>query len=115
MKLRPLIEKLNAALVAKDQEESFFHDVATLDQTVRGEQSRRTEERDADLLLAENLLLQIWRMDLYCRFPDAPNVAPDSYLCRSSYRGHYQTSDDGTKARPILVLGGAFEMNRQRH
>src|SRR6267142_1892521 len=112
MTLRPLIDKLNAAFMTTQRPESFSHDVATLDQAVREEQKLQPEKRDADLGLAKRILLNIWRMDLYCRFDDAPKCPPDNYLCRrSSQELHHYEDECEIKPTDAMLwkIPGSFE------
>jgi hypothetical protein len=112
-RLAAAFKRVSEASTVPEKPQSFFDNVALLDRAVREAQGKNMES--TLLAEAESLLLSLWRSDLYCRFTDAPKVRPDEYLCRNKPRRINPTLEDGRGARPGLVFGGGFEMNRQRH
>ena len=112
--LKTLIASIAASLAEQEKTDDFYHDVASLDQAVRLILSKTATTNGSDLEEAKAVLMKVWKSNHYCRFSGAPKAAPPTYLRTKSSTYHRTSADEGG-SRPILVWGGAFEMNRHRH
>ena len=107
-------------MAQKKRPYDFFINVAKLNITIQKMKCGSLKHLPAELVAAEMLVSELKQNDLFCEEAVVIGRDPSKEIRKTPQKKptkpyYYPTLDDPVEGRPLLISGGSFEMNRQRH